>query len=153
MRNGQRFSTRCRITAFSSLSMTGSMSGRGTRMSSKSAAEKTSICPALKVSKFLLRPLRKEVVCEANRQLAIAVQFVHHAIVVGIVLKSATGIDRAGDAEAVELTEEEPRGIKLIFAGELWSLGECGIENVGIRLGDEQTRRISLVIPLNLTSR
>jgi len=27
--------------------------------------------------------LRKEVVCEANRQLAIAMQFVHYAIVVG----------------------------------------------------------------------
>jgi len=47
--------------------------------------------------------------------------FVHHAIVVGIVLKSAHRRSiRAGDAEAVELTEEEPGGIKLIFAGELW---------------------------------
>ncbi len=80
-------------------------------------------------------------------------QFVHHAIVVGIVLKSATGVDRAGDAEAVELTEEEPGGIKLIFAGELWSLGEGGIENVGVGVGNEKTRGISLAITLNLTSR
>jgi len=35
------------------------------------------------------------------------VQFVHYAIVVGIVLKPASGVDRAGDAEAVELAEEE----------------------------------------------
>src|SRR5713226_9434452 len=80
-------------------------------------------------------------------------QFVHHAIVVGIVLKSATGVDRAGDAEAVELTEEEPGGIKLIFAGELWSLGEGGIENVGVGVGDEKTRGISVAIALNLASR
>src|SRR5712672_4811620 len=80
-------------------------------------------------------------------------QFVHHAIVVGIVLKSATGIDRAGDAEAVELSEEEPGGIKLIFAGELWALCERGIENVGVGLGDEKTRGISVAITLNFTSR
>src|SRR5229473_2234422 len=80
-------------------------------------------------------------------------QFVHYTIVVGIVLKSASGVNRTGDAEAVELTEEEPRGIKLIFAGEHWSLGEGGIENVGVGLGDEKTRGISVAITLNLTSR
>src|SRR5216683_7896725 len=79
-------------------------------------------------------------------------QFVHYAIVVRIVLKSASGVDRAGDAEAVELAEEEPGGIKLIFGGELWALGEGGIENVGVGLGDEETRGISLAIALNLTS-
>src|SRR5437870_12607866 len=101
----------------------------------------------------MFRFLGKEVVREANRQLTIAVQFVHYAIVVGIVLKSTSGVDRTGDAEAVELAEEEPGRIKLIFAGELWSLGEGGIENVGVGLGDEKTRGISVAITLNLTSR
>src|SRR5260370_5223378 len=96
--------------------------------------------PALKVSQFLFRPLRKEVICETNRQLAIAMQFVHYAIVVGIVLKSASSVDHAGDAEAVELAEEEPGGIQLIFAGELWALGERGIENVWVGVGNEKTR-------------
>src|SRR6267142_975874 len=109
--------------------------------------------PALEVSQFLFRPLRKEVVGEANRQLAIAVQFVHYAIVVGIVLKSASGVDRAGDAEAVEFAEEETGRIKLIFAGELWSFGERGIENVGVGVGDEKTRGISMAITLNFASR
>jgi len=49
--------------------------------------------------------------------------------------------------------EEEPGRIKLIFAGELWFLGEGGIENVGVGLGDEKTRGISVAITLNLTSR
>src|SRR5882762_971396 len=109
--------------------------------------------PALKVSQFLLRPLRKEVVGEANRQLAIAVQFVHYAIVVGIVLKSASSVDRAGDAKAVELAEEEPGRIKLIFARELGAPSEGGIENICIRLGDQETRGISVAITLNFTSR
>src|SRR6266851_8548064 len=80
-------------------------------------------------------------------------QFVHYAIVVGIVLKSASGVDRAGDAEAVELPEEEPGGIQLIFAGELGALGERGIENVGVGVGNEKTRGISVAIALNLTTR
>src|SRR5690242_6165902 len=80
-------------------------------------------------------------------------QLVHDAIIVRIILKSATGIDRAGDAEAVELTEEEPGGIKLIFAGELWAFGERGIENVGVGVGDEKARGIAVAIALNLTSR
>src|SRR6266704_3681971 len=80
-------------------------------------------------------------------------QFIRYAIVVGIVLKSASGVDRAGDAEAVELAEEEPGRIKLIFAGELWSLGERGIENVGVGVGNEKTRGISVAITLNFASR
>src|ERR1700693_2649346 len=69
--------------------------------------------PALKVSQFLLRPLRKEVVRKTNRQLAVAGEFVDHAIIVGIVLKSATRVDRAGDSEAIELAEEESGRIEL----------------------------------------
>src|SRR5271154_3272268 len=80
-------------------------------------------------------------------------EFVHYTIVVGIILKSATRVDRTGDAETIELAEEEPGRIKLIFAGQLGALGEGGIENVGVGLGDEKTRGISVTITLNLASR
>src|ERR1700688_5154757 len=80
-------------------------------------------------------------------------QFVHYTIVVGIILKSASGVDRAGDAEEIELAEEETGRIELIFAGELWALCERRIENVGVGLGDEKARGISVAITLNLTSR
>src|SRR6266487_3214062 len=80
-------------------------------------------------------------------------QFVHHAIVVGKILKSASCIDCAGDAETIEFAEEEPRRIELIFTGELWSLGKCGIENVGVRLRDEKAGGISVAVTLNLTGR
>src|SRR5580658_7324899 len=63
--------------------------------------------PVLEVAKLLLRLLRKQVVCEANRQLTIAMQFVHDAIVVGIVLEATAGIDHAGKAKAVEFPEKE----------------------------------------------
>src|SRR5277367_2242438 len=80
-------------------------------------------------------------------------EFVHYTIVVGIILKSATRVDRTGDAETIELAEEEPGRIKLIFAGQLGALSEGGIENVGVGLGDEKTRGISVAVTLNLTSR
>jgi len=101
----------------------------------------------------LFRFLRKEVVGEANRQLAIAMQFVHHAIVVGIVLKSASSINGTRDAKAIQFPEEEPRRIKLVFPGELGALGQRGIKDVGIRFGDEKTRRISVTVTLNFTRR
>src|ERR1700741_612711 len=80
-------------------------------------------------------------------------QLVHYAIVVGIVLKSATRVDRAGDAETIELAEEEPGRIKWIFAGELRPFGQGGIKNIGVGVGDEKTGGISVAITLNLTSR
>src|SRR5260370_38320535 len=80
-------------------------------------------------------------------------QFVHYAIVVGIVLKSASSINGTRDSKAIQFPEEEPGRIKLIFARELWSLGEGGIENVGVGVSDEKTRGISVAITLNFTSR
>src|SRR5260370_20868789 len=64
--------------------------------------------PVLKVRKFLLRLLCKEIVCKANRQLAVPVQFAHDSIVVRIILKATARIDRAGYAEAIQFPEEEP---------------------------------------------
>src|SRR5580765_2918858 len=79
-------------------------------------------------------------------------QFVYYAIVVGIVLKSVAGVDRAGDTEAVELAEKQPGGIELIFAWGLWGIGEGGIENVCVGLGDEEAGGVSVAITLNFTS-
>src|ERR1700726_4111614 len=80
-------------------------------------------------------------------------QFVHHAIVVGIVLESAPSINGTRDSKPIQFAEEQPGRIELIFAGELWSLGEGGIENVGVGVSDKKTRRISVAIALNLSSR
>src|SRR5882672_2639470 len=57
--------------------------------------------PALEVAQFLLRFLGKEVVSKPKRQLSVAVQFVHNAIIIGIVLKTAAGINDTGDSKTV----------------------------------------------------
>src|ERR1700722_3436853 len=65
-------------------------------------------CPTLEVTEFLFGFLRKEVVSKPDGKFPISVQFVHNAVVVGIVLKTAAGIDHTGNSEAVQLTEKEP---------------------------------------------
>ena len=62
--------------------------------------------PALEVGQFLLRSLGKEVVGKPEGKFSIAVQFVHNAIVVRIVLESAAGINDAGDSKTVQFAEE-----------------------------------------------
>jgi hypothetical protein len=62
--------------------------------------------PVLKVVEFLFRFLREQVVRQPNRQLSVAVQFVHNAIIVWIALKPAAGINSAGNSKAIQFPEE-----------------------------------------------
>src|SRR5215831_2007156 len=62
--------------------------------------------PALEVGEFLLRPLGKEVVSQPEGKFSITVQFVHDTIIVRVVLKSAAGIDHAGESKTVQFAEE-----------------------------------------------
>src|SRR5215469_765245 len=64
--------------------------------------------PAFEVGEFLLRPLGKEVVSQAEGKLSIAVQFVHDTVIVRVVLKSAAGINHAGESKTVQFAEELP---------------------------------------------
>ena len=73
-------------------------------------------------------------------------------IVVRVVLKPSTGVDDAGDAEAVELAHELARRIQLVLVRELRPFGKRGIENHGIGAGDEQPGGVPLLIPLNLAA-
>jgi hypothetical protein len=64
--------------------------------------------PALKVSQFLFRFLREQVVSKPEGEFSISVQFVHNAVIVGIVLKTATRINDTGDSKTVQFAEEQP---------------------------------------------
>ena len=64
-------------------------------------------------------------------------QLIDDLVVVRIILKAATGIDRAGDTEAIELAHEVARRIQLVFTRQLRSLGQRGIKDARIRSGDE----------------
>jgi hypothetical protein len=62
----------------------------------------------LKVGQLLFRFLRKRFVRKPKGKLSVAVQFVHNAVIVGIVLKSAARINDTGDSKTVQFAEELP---------------------------------------------
>ena len=64
--------------------------------------------PALKIGQFLFRFLREEVVSKPEGEFSIAVQFVHNAVIVRIILKSAARINDAGDSKTVQFAEKLP---------------------------------------------
>ena len=74
-------------------------------------------------------------------------------VVLRIVLKSAPGVDCAGDAQPVELSHEVPARVDLVFRRQLWALRECGIQDVGVRPGDENAGRITSGIANDLPTR
>jgi len=90
--------------------------------------------PGLEIAQFLFWFLREKVVGQPKRQLSIAVQFVHNAVIVGIVLKSAARINDTGDSKAVQLAEELPRRIRLVLARQFRPLGQGRVENVCVCL-------------------
>ena len=94
--------------------------------------------PCGEVLALLRRALREQVVGDAHRQQAGPVEFVHHRVVVGVVLEPTPRVDGAGHTETVELTHEVARGHQLMLARQLRTLGERRVEDEGIRLGDQQ---------------
>nr|GEU28262.1 hypothetical protein [Tanacetum cinerariifolium] len=93
--------------------------------------------PALVVFQFLARLLRKQVVRRAHRQLAVLRQFQADRVIVGIRLAAAARVDRAGQAQAVELAGILLRGVQLLVARQHGGPGQRGVQDHGVRLGDQ----------------
>jgi hypothetical protein len=97
--------------------------------------------PAQEVVLLAVRLLGEEIVGEADGELTVGGQLLDHRVVLGIVLEPAAGVDRAGDAEPVELAHEVARRVELIVERQLGTLGERRIEDAGIGLGEQQPGR------------
>jgi len=97
--------------------------------------------PAQEVVLLALRFLREEVVGEAERELAVRGELLDHRVVLGIVLRAAAGVDRAGDAETVQLAHEMPRRVELVLEWQLRSLGKRRVEDARIGLREEEPCR------------
>ena len=72
---------------------------------------------------------------------AVRGQLLDHRVVLGIVLRPAAGVDRAGDAEPVELAHEMPRRVELIVERKLRALGKRRVEDGRVGLREQQTGR------------
>ena len=106
--------------------------------------------PFREVVRLVLWSLREEVVRDADAELSGFVKLSDHAVVVGIVLKSAAGVDRARDAEPVELAHEMARRVDLVLSREPGPLGQRRVEDVRVRLRDQHARRIARLVALYL---
>ena len=94
--------------------------------------------PAREVREFFLGLLREQVVGDAHGQLMALVQVFDHLVVVGIVLEPTTGVDYAGQTQAIEFTHEMACRVQLVLAGQLRALGQRRIQHEGIGLGQQQ---------------
>ena len=109
--------------------------------------------PAQEVLLFTLGLLSEQVVSEADRELTVGRQLLDHGVVFGIVLEAATGVDRASDAQPIELAHEVARRVRLIVERQLRTLGERRVEDARVRLGEQQPGRRAIRAAHDLTAR
>src|SRR5205823_13236127 len=74
--------------------------------------------PARKVFLLLLRLLSEEIVSDAQRHLALAMQFFNDGVIFRVILKSAARVNDAREAEPVEFAHEMASGIHLVLRRE-----------------------------------
>ena len=120
--------------------------------SSRRPACTSRLRPVQEVGLLPLRLLREQVVGEPDGELPFVGQLLDDRVVLGIVLEAAAGIDRAGDAEPVELAHEVPGRVDLVVERQLRPLGQGRVENLGVGLGEQQSRRIARRIALDLAA-
>jgi len=80
------------------------------------------------------------------------VQGLDDFIVFGVILKPTSRIDGTCDAKAVEFSHEVTGGVLLLVRWQFRSLRQRGIEDHGIRPGDQQTGRIAPSVALDFTT-
>ncbi len=95
----------------------------------------------------------EEIVGKADRKLSFIAQLLNDGVIFRIILKPAAGIDRAGDAETVELAHEVPRRVDLVLERQLRPLGERRIEYVCVGFGQQETGRIAIGVARDLAAR
>ena len=108
--------------------------------------------PCQEVVLLLLGLLREQVVGQADGQLPGVRELLHHGIVVRVVLEAATGVDGAGHAQAVELAHEVARRVQLVVDRQFRPLGQGGIQDRGVGLGQQQAGRVALPVAHDLAA-
>ncbi len=108
--------------------------------------------PFLEILQFLPLALGEQVIGDADSQLLVTRQLVDDGVVFGIILKSAAGIDGAGDAEPVQFAHELAGRVDLLLARQCRTLGQGGVQDHCIRPGDQHASRIASRIALDLAA-
>ncbi|MNX89536.1 hypothetical protein D3C86_1215540 [compost metagenome] len=109
--------------------------------------------PAREVLELMLSGLSEEVVGDPHGEQPFTGELAADRVVVGVVLGPAARVDRAGDAEAVELAQELPGGVALLLVRQPGDLGEGGVEDGSGRRGEHEARRIAFGVALEAPAR
>ena len=108
--------------------------------------------PSGEVRQFPLGVLGEEVVGDPQGEFPFSCQILDHLIIVRVVLEAAAGVYGAGEPQPVQLAHELAGRIDLVRIGELRPLGQARVKDHGVRLGDEEPRRVPRMVALNLTA-
>jgi hypothetical protein len=109
--------------------------------------------PSAEIGSLAALVLSEEVVGDAERQRVLPRQLLDDGVVVGVVLEAAAGIDRGGDAEAVQLPHEVARRELLQVGRQLRAGGERRIEDQCVGLGQQQAGRLAGGVALDQPAR
>ncbi|MNN25825.1 hypothetical protein D3C81_1393140 [compost metagenome] len=80
-------------------------------------------------------------------------QVLDDVVVIGVVLVAAASIDHAGHAKPVHFAHEMARGVLLVLGRQLRALGQRGVEDGGVGLGQQQAGRIAGLVADDLAAR
>ena len=108
--------------------------------------------PVEEVFLLLSRLLGEQVVGQADRQLAGVGQLLDDLVVLGIVLEATARVDRAGDAQPVELAHEVARAVELVLRRELRPLGQRRVQDGRVGLGQQQAGGVARAVAQDLAA-
>ncbi|CAK6470813.1 hypothetical protein PSEG_05547 [Pseudomonas sp. Nvir] len=116
-------------------------------------ARREHVGPFFKVFQFVAWALGKEVIGDADGHLLFIVQLGNHLVIFRIVLEATTRVDGAGQPQTVQLAHELTGGVDLLIQRQLRPFGQCGVEDHGVRTGNQHPGRVAPGIALDLTTR
>ncbi|MCY1174100.1 hypothetical protein D9M73_142870 [compost metagenome] len=109
--------------------------------------------PVLEVGQLFLGFLGEQVVGDAHGQLLILRQLLDHLVIVRIILETTAGIDRAGQAQAIEFAHELTGRVDLILQRQLRPLGQGRVQNHRIGPRHQHAGRLAIGVTHDLATR
>ncbi len=109
--------------------------------------------PVLEIGQLFFRLLGEQVVGDANGQLVVFGQLFDYLVIVRIVLETTAGVDRTGQAEAIEFAHELAGRVDLIFQRQLRPFGQGRVENHRVRPRDQHAGRVAVAVAHDLAAR
>ena len=116
-------------------------------------ARREHVGPFFKVFQLVARTLGKQVVGDADGHLLFLVQLGNHLVIFRVVLEAAARVDGAGQPQTVQLAHKLAGGVNMLLQRQLRPFGQRGVEDHGVRTGDQHPGRVAVGVALDLAAR